>query len=119
MSSKSLFLLSSFVCFTLFLYGAFQTLIAVKGKGKNDCKMTFMFEFPNYVVSLKMFLHNARQTPSWGLIKIDALTNFYYFSNNQWQFFFTFQKINFEENMKFPNYNLWAVSRYNDEQVRE
>ncbi|CRK87620.1 CLUMA_CG001416, isoform A [Clunio marinus] len=48
MIANSIFILFSFVCITLYLYGVLLTFSSVN-HGNNDCKMTFMFEHPNYV----------------------------------------------------------------------
>lgn len=50
MNGRGVFVVFSFVCLSLFLYGALLTFSSISS-GKNDCRMTFMFEHPNYVVS--------------------------------------------------------------------
>lgn len=51
MNGKSIFVIFSFACFTFFFYGVFLTINSISS-GKNDCRMTFMFEHPNYIVSI-------------------------------------------------------------------
>lgn len=50
-ATNSVFLIFSFICFSFYLYGTFLTFNSINN-GKNDCRMTFMFEHPNYVVSV-------------------------------------------------------------------
>lgn len=50
-NANSVFLVFSLVCLSLFLYGFFLSFTSISRK--NDCRMTFMFEHPNYVVSAK------------------------------------------------------------------
>ena len=50
MNSKSVFIIFSFVCLTFFLIGFILTIYSISNE-KNDCRMTFMFEYPNFVVS--------------------------------------------------------------------
>lgn len=53
MDQKSVFLVFSLVCLSCFLYGAFVTFNSINNR-KNDCSMTFMFEHPNFVVSIAL-----------------------------------------------------------------
>lgn len=48
--TRGVFLVFSLVCLTLFIYGTMVTINSITNE-KNECRMTFMFEHPNYVVS--------------------------------------------------------------------
>lgn len=50
---SSVFVIFGFVCLSLYFYGSFITINSIYTE-KNDCKMTFMFEHPNYVVSFNL-----------------------------------------------------------------
>ncbi|KAG5671431.1 hypothetical protein PVAND_001627 [Polypedilum vanderplanki] len=48
MAANVIFLVFALVCFGFYFYGGFVTISSINSD-KNDCKMTFMFEHPNYV----------------------------------------------------------------------
>lgn len=51
--TRGVFFVFSLVCLSLFFYGCFVTINSINNE-KNECRMTFMFEHPNYVVSLML-----------------------------------------------------------------
>ncbi|KAL7022968.1 hypothetical protein ACKWTF_012440 [Chironomus riparius] len=48
MAGYSIFVVFAILCFSLYFYGIFVTFNSINSD-KNDCKMTYMFEHPNYV----------------------------------------------------------------------
>lgn len=60
MTSNSVYLVFSLACLIFYFYGAYVTFNSINN-GKNDCRMTFMFEHPNYVVSCATVIRREQQ----------------------------------------------------------
>lgn len=83
----NIFLVISLICLSLYLFGLKNFLLSHE---ENACKMTYMYEFPQFIVCINL-----------DICKILRLFSYV---------FMYFQKINVSNAQKYEKYNLYAYS---------
>lgn len=70
---NKIFLIVSLVCLLFYLYGILTSIVEVE---ENDCKMTYMFEYPQFIVSKFHFVSSCPASISFNVvyISIDGFT---------------------------------------------